>query len=73
LYWKIVGVFDANGSMFESEIWGDVEVIGPTDNRGGYHSVTLRMRDPSTIDALNSELTRTSVYFSSSEIRPSAD
>ena len=54
--WKIVGVFDANGSGFESEIWGDVDVIGPTFNRGGYHSVTLRMRDPSMISALNSEL-----------------
>jgi putative ABC transport system permease protein len=41
--WKIVGVFDADGSGFESEIWGDVDVIGPTFNRGGYHSVTLRM------------------------------
>ncbi|MBI1814560.1 MAG: hypothetical protein HYR72_06255 [Deltaproteobacteria bacterium] len=31
-------------------------VIGPAFNRGGYHSVTLRMRDPSMISALNSEL-----------------
>src|SRR5262245_17853069 len=54
--WKIVGVLDADGSGFESEIWGDVDVIGPAFNRGGYHSVTLRMRDPSTISALNSEL-----------------
>src|SRR5436190_8627855 len=54
--WKIVGVFDANGSGFESEIWGDGEVIGPAFNRVGYHSVTLRMRDPSTIGAFNSEL-----------------
>ena len=54
--WKIVGVFDAAGSGFESEIWGDVDVIGPAFNRGGYHSVTLRMRDPSTISALNAEL-----------------
>jgi len=54
--WMIVGVFDAGGSGFESEIWGDVDVIGPAFNRGGYHSVTLRMRDPSTISALNSEL-----------------
>jgi putative ABC transport system permease protein len=54
--WEIVGIFDANGSSFESEIWGDVDVIGPAFNRAGYHSVTLRMRDPSTINALNSEL-----------------
>ncbi len=33
--WKIVGVFDAGGSGFESEIWGDAEVIGPAFNRGG--------------------------------------
>jgi putative ABC transport system permease protein len=54
--WKIVGVFDADGSSFESEIWGDADVIGPAFNRAGYHSVTLRMRDPSTISAFNSEL-----------------
>jgi putative ABC transport system permease protein len=54
--WKIVGIFDANGSMFESEIWGDGEVIGPAFNRSGYHSVTLRMRDSSMIGALDSEL-----------------
>src|SRR5439155_3013919 len=34
--WMIVGVFDAGGSGFESEIWGDVDVIGPAFNRGGY-------------------------------------
>lgn len=54
--WKIVGVFDAGGSAFESEIWGDADVIGPAFNRSGYHSVTLRMRDPSTISPLNSDL-----------------
>jgi len=54
--WKIVGIFEANGSGFESEIWGDVDVIGPAFNRVGYHSVTLRMRDPSTMSALNSAL-----------------
>ena len=54
--WKIVGVFDANESMFESEIWGDVDVIGPAFNREGFNSVTLRMRDPSAIEALDFEL-----------------
>ncbi len=54
--WQVAGVFDADGSAFESEIWGDVDVIGPAFNRGGYHWVTLRLRDPSMIGALNSEL-----------------
>ena len=55
-HWTIVGVFDADGSGFESEIWGDADVVGPAFNRGGFHSVTLRMRDPSTIGALDAEL-----------------
>jgi putative ABC transport system permease protein len=54
--WKIVGVFDAGGSGFESEIWGDADVIGPAFNRSGYQSVTLRMREPSTIGALNADM-----------------
>jgi len=54
--WKIVGVFDAAGSAFESEIWGDADVIGPAFNREGYQSMTLRMRDPSQIGALDTDL-----------------
>jgi putative ABC transport system permease protein len=56
--WKIVGVFDAAGSGFESEIWGDVDVMGPAFNREGYQSVTLRMRDASQIGAFNADLER---------------
>src|SRR2546426_2947527 len=39
--WTIVGVFEANGSGFESEIWGDVDVMTPAFNRIGYQSITL--------------------------------
>jgi putative ABC transport system permease protein len=53
--WKVVGVFDADGSAFESEIWGDADVVGPAFNRDSYHSVTLRMRDPTTISAFGAE------------------
>ena len=45
--WKVVGVFEADGSGFESEIWGDLEVMGPAFNRNnGYSSLTLRLTDP---------------------------
>lgn len=54
--WKIVGIFEADGSGFESEIWGDVDVMNPAFNRNGYQSVTLRMKDPSHIAAFNAEL-----------------
>jgi ABC-type antimicrobial peptide transport system permease subunit len=56
--WTIVGVFDANGSGFESEIWGDADVMVPAFNRIGYQSLTLVMQDPSAIRAFNDELER---------------
>ncbi len=57
--WKIVGVFEAEGSGFESEIWGDVDVMAPAFNReGGFQSLTLRLKDPTTLTAFNDELGR---------------
>jgi putative ABC transport system permease protein len=57
--WKIVGIFDTGGSGFESEIWGDVDVMGPALNRSnGYQSLTLRLKDPATIKAFNEDLKR---------------
>ena len=48
--WQIVGVFTSDGSGFESEIWGDVDVMAPAFNRaGGYQSLTLRLADPSAV------------------------
>jgi putative ABC transport system permease protein len=57
--WTIVGVFEANGSAFESEVWGDKDAMGPAFGRGaGAQTVTVRMRDPSAIPAFNEELRR---------------
>jgi len=57
--WTIVGILDAGGSGFESELWGEVDTMGPAFNRGGgYQSLTLRMRNPRAIRALNAELER---------------
>lgn len=55
--WDIVGIFTSEGSGFESELWGDVETLQPIFNRaGGYQSLTLRLVDPSTIEAFDAEL-----------------
>ncbi|MEI6597705.1 MAG: ABC transporter permease [bacterium] len=44
--WTIVGVFEANGTGFDSEIWGDVEQLLAAFNRlGAYSSVTVRLND----------------------------
>jgi len=41
--WTIVGTFEANGSGFESEIWGDVEQLDAAFNRPVFSSVTVRL------------------------------
>ncbi len=33
--WKVVGIFSSQGSAFESEIWGDAEVMGVDFGRTG--------------------------------------
>ena len=57
--WKVVGIFDAEGSGFESEIWGDLEVMGPAFNRSnGYSSLTLRLKNPADVEKFNEDLKR---------------
>jgi len=51
--WKVVGVFDAGGSAYESEIWGDVnQMASDFDRQGSYSSVYLRATDPIDAEAL---------------------
>src|SRR3984893_16696267 len=50
--WKVVGVFDAGGSAYESEVWGDVnQMAADFDRQGGYSSAYLRATDPIAADA----------------------
>lgn len=52
--WQVVGVFASDGNAFESEIWGDHDVMGPAFERnGGSNSLTLRLRDPKELAELD--------------------
>lgn len=42
--WSIVGQFDAGGSGFDSEIWGDVNQLMDAFNRPVFSTVTFRLR-----------------------------
>jgi len=54
---KIVGLFTADGSSFESEIWGDYDAMAPAIGRnGGCESLTLRLSDPKTLAAFDKEV-----------------
>jgi ABC-type lipoprotein release transport system permease subunit len=50
--WQVVGVFDAEGSGFESEIWGDADQIADAAHRIGYSTLTVHLRSPSELDSL---------------------
>jgi putative ABC transport system permease protein len=57
--WKVVGVFDAGGSAFDSEIWCDARVLNQVYKRpeGIFQSVTVRLSSPSALGELKDSLT----------------
>jgi putative ABC transport system permease protein len=54
--WQVVGVFDAGGSGFDSEIWGDVDQIGAAAHRTGYSILTVRLKDRADLETLQTTL-----------------
>jgi putative ABC transport system permease protein len=51
--WTVVGVFEADGSVFESEIWADLPVVQSLFNRNNYfQTVRVRLASPAALDAL---------------------
>jgi ABC-type lipoprotein release transport system permease subunit len=51
--WKVTGVFDAGGSAYDSEIWGDFNQVANQFNRqNAVGNVYLRASDPVAADAL---------------------
>jgi putative ABC transport system permease protein len=49
--WQVVGIFTADDASFESEVWGDVDLMMPAFQRDGYQSVTVKLADPSAFDS----------------------
>ena len=51
--WKVVGIFDAGGSSYDSEVWGDVnQMASDFDRQGAFASAYLRATDASAANAL---------------------
>jgi putative ABC transport system permease protein len=56
--WHVVGIFDAQGSVAESEIWCDAKVLQPAYRRGNsYQSVYARLNTADTFAAFKDTLT----------------
>jgi ABC-type antimicrobial peptide transport system permease subunit len=50
--WTVVGIFDADGSGFESELWGDLNQIADAFKRSSLSTVTLRLKDPEDLETV---------------------
>ena len=50
--WTVVGIFTADDAAFESEVWGDAELMLPAFERNdAYQSVTVRLTDPGAFES----------------------
>jgi putative ABC transport system permease protein len=45
-FWTVVGIFDSEGSGFDSELWGDLDQIADAFKRSSLSTVTLRLKNP---------------------------
>ncbi len=57
--WKVVGVFDGDGSAFDSEIWIDANDLVQAFRRwNAFSSVTVRLRGPEHVPAFIADVER---------------
>src|SRR5262249_44278574 len=55
--WSVVGIFAAGDASFESEVWGDVDLMmAAFQQRSNYQSATLKLTDPSAFDSLQAAM-----------------
>lgn len=51
--WTVVGVFEAGGSVFGSELWADTHTVQAQFNRGNsYQSVRVKLEQPGDLTAI---------------------
>ena len=57
--WEVVGVFDAGGSAFDSEVWGDATVVKQVYKRSPqyFSSVTARLNSAAAFDTFRDKVT----------------
>src|ERR1700724_3411496 len=57
--WQVVGVFDAGGSAFDSEVWGDAHLLNGAYKRPDTlsQSVTVHLTSPAALQQLKDSLT----------------
>ncbi|GAB3418970.1 ABC transporter permease [Massilia agilis] len=54
--WNVVGLFDAGGSGFDSEIWGDADQLMQAFRRPSYSSIVLRLADSAQFERFKKDI-----------------
>jgi len=54
--WTVVGIIDAGGSAYDSEIWGDIRQTSDAFRRPIYSSLTFQLADPSQYQGLKERI-----------------
>jgi ABC-type antimicrobial peptide transport system permease subunit len=54
--WTVVGVYEAGGSGFDSEVWADSDQLMQSFRRMAYSSVVARLADPNAYETLKARL-----------------
>ncbi len=50
--WTVVGIFEADGSGFESEVWGDSNQIMDAFKRSSFSTITMRLKQPDDLSEI---------------------
>jgi len=54
--WRVVGVFEAKGSAYDSEIWADADQLQQSFRRNAWSAVVARLTDPGSLPAMKARL-----------------
>lgn len=59
VHWQVVGVFDAGGSSFDSEVWADAHLLSAAYDRpeNSFQSVTVHLTSPDALTQLKDSVT----------------
>ena len=58
-HWQVVGVFDAGGSSFDSEVWCDARILNDVFKRPDniFQSATVHLTSPAAFDQFKDSIT----------------
>ncbi len=54
--WRVVGVFEAKGSAYDSEVWTDADQLLQSFRRNAWSAVVARLADPAALPAMKARL-----------------